>query len=369
MLIVLGTYFGVVWLIFSKFRLLPWDTVSKGAVYTIALIIALVVIGLLNHTTPTGAISVQGAVVEIKPNVGGTVVRVDVKPNTPVQKGDVLFAIDDAPQKADLAMALAGLETAKATADQLASDLIAVQSEIEGLEVQLEFGIQRRDDVIRLEERGASTGFRMQEAVATIDQLNAAIRGAQARKVSLERRISATIDGIDVGIVEAEGQLAKAQWALAETVVRAPADGEVTALDLRVGDRVSPVNGAINFTAHGDRALVATLPQSSRINVSAGDEIRIALRTLPGAEFSAPIKAIPFGSAEGVFAPRNGLPSLREIGGGSRFIVTIDIPSDVPDEAVQLGASGSALIITDEAGAISALAEILFWVSKMMNFL
>lgn len=88
---------------------------------------------------------------------------------------------------------------------------------------------------------------------------------------------------------------------------------------------------------------------------------------MPGLEFEVPIKAIPFGSAEGVFAPRNGLPSLREIGDGSRFIVTMYKPDEASLEAVQLGASGTVLILTEEAGAISALAEILFWIGKMMN--
>lgn len=369
MLIVLGAYFGLVWLIFSKLRLLPWNGASKSVVYAIAIIIALVVIGLLNHTTPSGPISVQGAVVEIRPNIGGTVTSVDVEPNIGVEEGDVLFTIDDTTQRADLAIAEAALGAAQSAADQLILDLEATTADIEGLKAQLEFGVQRRDDIVRLEDRGASTGFQMQEAVSTIEQLSAAIRAAEARRASLERRIAAKIDETDIGVIEARGQLAKAKWALDQTNIRAPADGQVTALNLRVGDRVAPTRGAVSFANQSDRALVASLPQSSRANVAVGDDIRIALRTMPGVEFAVPIKAIPFGSAEGVFAPRNGLPSLREISGGSRFIVTMEIPEEVPLDAVQLGASGTVLIITDEAGAISALAEILFWVGKLMNYL
>ena len=33
MLIVLGLYFGLVWLIFSKLKLLPWSGFFKGIVY------------------------------------------------------------------------------------------------------------------------------------------------------------------------------------------------------------------------------------------------------------------------------------------------------------------------------------------------
>lgn len=211
MLIVLGAYFGLVWLVFSKFRLLPWNGASKSVVYAIAIVIALVVIGLLNHTTPSGPISVQGAVVEIRPNIGGTVTSVDVEPNIDVKEGDVLFTIDDTTQKADLAIAEAALAAAQSAADQLILDLEATTADIEGLEAQLEFGVQRRDDIVRLEDRGASTGFQMQEAVSTIEQLSAAIRAAEARKASLERRIAAKIDETDIGVIEARGQLAKAQ--------------------------------------------------------------------------------------------------------------------------------------------------------------
>jgi multidrug resistance efflux pump len=369
MLIVLGAYFGIVWLVFSKLRLLPWNGFWKSLVYGIAVVIALVVIGALNHTTPTGTVSVQGAVIQIKPNIGGTVTSINVEPNEPVKAGDVLFTIDAEVQRADVAIAEAGLEAARSAAQQLLTDLEAVNAEIEGLEVQLTFGIQRRDDIVRLEERGASTGFQMQEAVATIDQLAAAIRAAKARKAGLETRIAARVGDVDVGVVEAAGILAKARWALKQTIVRAPADGEVTALSLRVGDRVSPAGGAMSFASQSDRALVASLPQSSRANVAAGDEIRIALRTLPGQDFTVPIAALPLGSAEGEFAPRNGLPSIREISGGARYIVKMDIPDHLPGMALQLGTSGTALVVTENAGAVAVLAEVLFWVSKMLNFL
>lgn len=369
MLIVLGAYFGVVWLVFSKLKLLPWNRLWKSLVYGIALLIALVVIGALNHTTPTGTVSVQGAVIQVKPNVGGTVTSIAVQPNQPVREGDVLFSIDSETQRADVAIAEAGLKAAKAAAQQLLSDLAAVEAEIEGLKVQLAFGIQRRDDIVRLEERGASTGFQMQEAVSTIDQLSAGIRGAEARKASLETRIAAQVNNVDVGIVEASERLTKAQWALEQTTVRAPSDGEVTALALRVGDRVSPAGGAMSFISVNDRVFVASLPQSSRSNVTVGDEIRIALRTMPGQEFEAPISAIPIGTSEGEFAPRNGLPSIREISGGARYIVRIDIPNHLPSSYLQLGTSGTGLVITEDAGAIAVLANVLFWVGKMMNYL
>jgi len=369
MLIVLGLYFGLTWLVFSKLKLLPWNRLSKIVVYTGALVIALIVVGALNHTTPSGPVSVQGAVINIAPNVGGPVSEVAVEANKPVAEGDVLFRIDDTTQRAEVARLEAVLSSAQAGADQLLTDLNAAEADIDSLEAQLAFGIQRREDITQLANRGATSDFQLQEAVSTIEQLEAGLRAAEARKAGLERRIAAKVDGVDVSVVEVQEALAQARWSLDQTVVRAPADGVITGLSLRPGNRVSPAQGAINFVAPEDRLLVASLPQSSYQNISVGDTIRVALGTMPGQAFDATIRSIPAATREGSLDLRTGLPTLRDLGGASSYIVTMDIPDGPALDAARLGASGTALVITDQAGAMAALAEILFWVSKMLNYL
>ena len=66
---------------------------------------------------------------------------------------------------------------------------------------------------------------------------------------------------------------------------------------------------------------------------------------------------------------RGGLPSMRELTGASSYIVTIDIPEGLPSDRAKLGVSGTALVITEGAGAISVLAEILFWINKKLNYI
>ncbi len=369
MLIVLALYFGLAWLVFSKLRLLPWNAVSKTFIYGGSVVIALVVIGALNHTTPSGTVSVQGAVISIAPNVAGPVTEVAAEPNELVSKGDVLFRIDDTEFVAEVARLEASLASAQSEADQLGHDLEAAEADIASLSAQLVFGVARRDDIIRLTERGASTEFQLQEAVSTIEQLEAGLRAANARKAGLERRIAAQVDGVDVGVAEVENLLIQARWALEQTVVRAPADGMVTGLTLRPGNRVSTLQGAINFVVPGDRVLVATLPLSSLQNISIGDTIRVALRSMPGAEFDTTISDIPPATSEGALDARSGLPSLRELIGAADFIVVAEIPEDQSARVTKLGASGTGLVITEEAGAISVLAEILFWVTKKLNYL
>lgn len=369
MLIVLGLYAGLVWLVFFKMKLLPWNGFFKTVVWTCALVIALVVIGALNHTTPTGRLSMQGVVTNIVPNVAGRVTDVVVEAGAAVEKGDVLFQIDDTVYAAEVARLEASLESARSAADQLRLDLEAANAEIDSLNAQLAFGIQRRDDIVRLEDRGASTTFQLQEAVSTIDQLTAGLRAAEARKAGLERRIAAQVNEQDVGVAEVENALVAARWNLSQTTVRAPDDGLVTGLTLRPGNRATTMRGAINFMVPEDRQLVATLPQSSRANVAVGDEIRLALRTIPGKEFTARISELPPGTAEGSLDTRSGLPSLRDLRGSAEFPILVETPDGIDPVSLPIGASGTALVMTDKAGAIGILAEILFWITKKMNYL
>ena len=93
--LLLAIYASIVWLIFFKYKLLPWTTVSKVVVFTIPVVGMITLILLLNIFAPS-----SGDVIVVRNNVGivsqvkGRVVDVPVKINQRVKKGDVLFKID-----------------------------------------------------------------------------------------------------------------------------------------------------------------------------------------------------------------------------------------------------------------------------------
>lgn len=63
------------------------------------------------------------------------------------------------------------------------------------------------------------------------------------------------------------------------------------------------------------------------------------------------------------------LPGIGDFLGASQFVVRLDLPEDIPEHAKRLGMSGSATMITDEAGAVEILARILFWLNMQLNYL
>src|SRR6187399_19679 len=96
-LILVGIYCFFVWLIFIKFKLLPWTTPWKVAVAIFP------VVALLNIFAPTTVdVRVVKYVVPIVSQVKGRVIEVPVENNRPVKKGDVLFRVDPTPYENDV---------------------------------------------------------------------------------------------------------------------------------------------------------------------------------------------------------------------------------------------------------------------------
>jgi len=130
--------------------------------------------------------------VEIRARVGGFITAVNVTPGALVHKGDTLFVIDPRPYQAELARAEAAAASARAKAD-LAKIELARAEKLLG-----EKAIAQRE---------------LDEASATMKELDANARGAQA-------------------------QFATAQLNLAYTRVLAPIDGRVGKADITLGNLV-----------------------------------------------------------------------------------------------------------------------------------
>jgi len=85
--LLLAIYASIVWLIFFKYKLLPWTTVSKVVVFTIPVVGMITLILLLNIFAPS-----SGDVIVVRNNVGivsqvkGRVVDVPVKIKSTTEK-------------------------------------------------------------------------------------------------------------------------------------------------------------------------------------------------------------------------------------------------------------------------------------------
>ena len=100
MLIILCLYLVLVWLVFSKLKLVKWGWASGTIAVLVGASILAVFLALFNHLTPSGSFTVVSRVVDVTPNVSGQVTSIPVRSNVPVKAGTVLFEIDPAPFQA-----------------------------------------------------------------------------------------------------------------------------------------------------------------------------------------------------------------------------------------------------------------------------
>ena len=157
-LILLGIYSFVVWLIFFKYRLLPWNTISQVIVITIPIIGLTLLILLLNIVAPSSAdVRVVNYVVAVNARVQGLVTEVPVEPNRPVHKGEVLFKLDPTPFELEVTALEAQLEqlevqllTAGATTTGLSEQLRNARGAKASIASQLKLAQQREEQTRQL---------------------------------------------------------------------------------------------------------------------------------------------------------------------------------------------------------------------------
>src|SRR5678816_1778294 len=130
-ILLLGIYSFFVWLIFFKFKWLPWNFLSQVIVITLPILGLTMLILLLNIVAPSSHdVRVVNYVVPINPPVRGLVTEVPIEPNRPIKKGDVLFKVDPVPfeieirnSEAQLAQLRVQLLTAEASSRNLQEQL------------------------------------------------------------------------------------------------------------------------------------------------------------------------------------------------------------------------------------------------------
>src|SRR6516162_4474561 len=100
-LILLIIYAVCAWLVFFKFKLLPWNITSQVITVTIPIIALTILILFMNICAPSSHdVRAQNYVIPVVPRVTGQVTEVPIEPNRPIKKGDVLFKIDPVPFEA-----------------------------------------------------------------------------------------------------------------------------------------------------------------------------------------------------------------------------------------------------------------------------
>jgi multidrug resistance efflux pump len=350
----------------------------------VALIAAAVVLHkyreyIVNPWTRDG--QVRAEVIQITPRVSGPIVDLPIRDNQFVKAGDLFFAID--PRTFEIS-----LEQARAQLDETGDDVQALERQVDAAEAAVEASraavrqaksairqldatieknraeYERRKDLLpkkatskRLVETArASYEVSIQQrvgAVAALAESRAALLQSQAALAKAQAQLGA-LGKSNPQIRAALAAVRQAELNLEFTRVRAPVDGYVTNLNLRLGSQAVANQPALALVDVNSYWIDGFFRENAITDIHGGDRAIVTLMTYPDTPIEGHVDSIAWGIAQ-----QDGstgfelLPTISAtfewIRLAQRVPVRIHL-TDVPrDVKLRVGTTCSVLVMTGTA--------------------
>lgn len=313
-LLLILTYVAVCTAIFKIFHipLNKWSvpTAALGGVFLIGALIVL-----MNYNHPYSETSREYfATTPIVPSVKGRVIEVVVKPNVKINKGDLLFTLDEKPY----------------------------QFIVDALQAKLTAAIIDQSRAEELMRKNIGKQRDLDQTTSFVEQLTAELNGAQ--------------------------------YNLDETKVYAPTDGWVSQLALRPGVMAvpMPLRPAMVFIHDEDYYYVAWFRQNSTLRLKKGYEAEVAFDAIPGKVFTGEIAQVLPVLAQGEIQASGSLLSSEIERYPGRVAVVIKITDEefmVFKSQVPGGAFGQTAVYSEHFHHVAVMRKILLRMSAWMNYL
>lgn len=293
---------------------------------------------------------VRAEVVRIAPDVAGLVTDVKVVDNQVVKRGDLLFVIDRARYLNAVAQAEANLAAAEAAARAAGASINAAsaganQSKVnyDNYAAQSERRQKLINNVISAEDRA--------NAQAAANAARAAWQQAQAST----RQAGAGQQQALAAVNQAQVELAAAQLNLDRTEVRAPVDGYVTNLDIRVGDYANTGTPRLALIDSHSYWIYGYFEETKLPTVHVGDKVDIRLLA-GGARLTGTVESIARGITDadnptGADLLSDVNPTFNWVRLAQRVPVRVKIDADHLPAGTVLAAGMTATLIVRPAQA------------------
>jgi multidrug resistance efflux pump len=353
-LILLIIYSVIVWLIFFKFKLLPWNITSQVIVVTIPIIMLTVLILFMNICAPSSSdVRAQNYVIPIVPRVTGQVTEVPIEPNRPIKRGDVLFKIDPVPFEAAEKAAEATLRGAQ---DQLNN----ATNKKASLTPRIDLAKKRVEQFTALATAGAGKRADLEQAQSDLGNLQSEFLAADATESQARAQIS-----------KSQADLINAKFDREGTTYLAPANGRVANLALRPGVRATQfaTMPVMSFIEEDDPWLLAFFRQNELRYVEAGDEAEIYMMQYPGRIIKCVVDSILWATAQGQMPISGNLQNtLPVVAPEQRIAVRLVLSPKDRDLFLAAGARGGGAIYTEHGKMIHIVRKVFLRVSAKLDW-
>lgn len=360
---------------------LPRKYLATGAIVLIAVLVVVLKYWdyVVNPWTRDG--QVRAEVIQITPRISGPIVQLPIRDNQFVKAGDLLFKIDPRTFQASVDQARAQLdetgdsvqalekqvESSRAAVEVSRGNIAQAQSSIAQMEATVEKNdaeYQRQQELLpkkatsqkSLERAKANYEVAIQEkrsAEAQLLQARASLLESEANLAEAEAQLGA-IGEANSQVRAALAALEQAELNLEFTQVRAPADGYVTNLNLRLGSQAvanQPVLALVDTSSYWIHGYF----RENRIgDIRPGDRAVVTLMTYNDTPLEGRVDSIGWGIAQQDGSTGFELlptinPTFEWIRLAQRVPVRIHL-TDVPEGIdLRVGTTASVLVLTGTA--------------------
>jgi membrane fusion protein (multidrug efflux system) len=306
--------------------------------------------------------NLRQAKVAIASEVAGRVVEVAVADNKTVKAGDVLFKIDPEPYRIALDQADASLAAAKLSVEQLRAAFSQAVAQERAAANESEFAQQEFDRQSALVAKAIASRSALDEARRNLSKAGEEQASAEQGIVSARAALGGDPD-MDAAkhptVLQATAARDKAAFDLAQTVVRAPADGMVSqASSFKTGQYVMAGTPLFSLVEAGDTWVEANFKETQLTRMKLGQSAEIVLDTYPGKPLRATVESIGAGTG----AEFSLLPAQNATGNWvkvtQRIPVRLKVDGAHADVALRTGMSASVSVDTGTRRGFGSLLGI-----------
>ncbi|MBW2477273.1 MAG: HlyD family secretion protein [Deltaproteobacteria bacterium] len=324
---------------------------------------------------------VRAEVVQVTPRVSGPIVGLPIKDNQFVKAGDLLFEIDPRTFEASLAQA-------QAQYDQTGDNYLALEKQVEAARAEVvsaEAAISKAQSAVKeinsMIEKNQAEYQRQQEMLPQKATSQKAVERAKANyEVALEKRkgaeaskrqAKAAMSQAIAVLAEAEAKLGavgdanpsiraaraavtQAELNLEFSQVRAPVDGYITNLNLRLGSQAVANQPALALVDVNSYWVDGFFRETTIAEIRPGDKAVVTLMTYPDQPLKGQVDSLGWGISQqdgstGFELLPQVSPTFEWIRLAQRVPVRI-LLDEVPDNvALRVGTTASVLVRTGSA--------------------
>ena len=298
--------------------------------------------------------------VTIVPEVAGRITEIGGIENQHVEKGHLLFRLDDTQYRVAVQQAEAEVASARLDVERLKAAYAKSVADGTVAEESLRFAQDTFDRQQALQKRGVVAQSGLDEARMNLQTAKANVSGAEQAVVGAKAALAGDPDiAIDQHpqVLQALAKLAKARLDLDHTTIVAPADGVISQTDrLQIGEYVDTDAPVLTLVETDNSWIEANFKETELTYVSAGQPVSIDVDTYPGREFEGRVESVGAGTG----AEFALLPAQNATGNWVKVVqrIPVRIDLDASPDMPEFRAGMSAHVSVD-TGRLTLFGTLL----------